>query len=129
MFLLRPSNLEYVISESADMWIMEKLPVGACGHVSYTLPGNMFGDKNVHRLTDENVCAVDFLPEIFPDFGLRAPRRFNQITPHLDVASIDNGSLWIHSLGDRDKTGHLWIINDDDIGATIGRPTKRAARS
>ena len=85
------------------------------------------GDKNVYWLTDEDVCGLDLLPEKFPDFSLRAPRQFNQIAPHLDVASIDNGSLWIHSLGDRDETGHLGVINDNDIGATLGRRAKRAA--
>jgi hypothetical protein len=109
------------------MRIMEKSPVGACGHVSYTGPRDVPGDKTVHRVTDKNVCILDLLPEKFPDFSLRAPRRFNKIIPHLNVASINNRSLWIHSLGDRDETGHLWVVNDDDIGATIGRPTKRAA--
>jgi hypothetical protein len=72
-------------------------------------------------VTDEHVCEFNLLPQVLPDFFLRRARTFDEVAADLNVGSVDDGDTGTMLLDQGNESGHLRVVDDDDVGATRGK--------
>src|SRR5258708_29415812 len=113
MFLFNPSNLDSV--RKYFQIHIDDLPICGRWHIAYFLQRHILRHKCFHRMTDEEVCMLNALPQPVPSLGLWGTWSCHQITSNLDMAPVNNRSFWCKLLCDGDQSWHLWVINDNDI--------------
>jgi len=60
--------------------------------------------------TDEQICKLDIVPEVFPNFFLGRARDVDKITADFDVGAVYNRKFGANFLDQGNKSGHLWVI-------------------
>ena len=76
-------------------------------------------------MANKAISKLNLVPQITPQFRLWSSRLADKIASDLDVAPEDNGPVWGFSFGNGYKARHLWVINDQYVGATFRGWTKR----
>lgn len=96
------------------------VPVGRGREEANVLSLDRVGHKFVDGVRDEHVRLLNAAPEIVPDLGLWRALLVNEVAAHLDVRTIENRHLGANFADERDETGHLRIVNEDNICASWG---------
>ena len=85
-------------------------PISGSTQESKSLNGDIVWDEVAHGMTNEKVCMLDVVPEVFPDFLLRGPLLVDKVATDLDVRAIDDRKLWTGLLDQRDQARHLGVV-------------------
>jgi hypothetical protein len=98
-----------------------RVPIRGCGKQADDVEGDVLGNKLADRMTDEHVCEFNPLPQVLPDFFLWRARTFDEITADLNVRTIDDRNTGTMLLDQGNESGHLRVVDDDDVGASRGK--------
>jgi hypothetical protein len=99
-------------STSADEISRLKIasPVSGSTQQRQLLDRDVAGDELADWMTDEEICQLDVVPKVVPDFLLRGTFHVHKIATDLDVRSVDDGKLGPDFFDKRNETGHLGVI-------------------
>lgn len=90
-------------------------PVSSGTKESDLLFRNSIGNELVDGVRDEEIGLLDTAPQIVPNFRLRRAIDVDEVGADLDVRAIDDRDAWTGFLDQWDKTGHLGVIDEDNI--------------
>lgn len=117
---LRSKHMHVVLSVPIGHSLVQTIkPIRTSRQVAYLLRGNIIGDKFADRMADEDITSLDTVPHPIPDVGGRGTLLVSKVGADLDMATEDDRTGWIPFFGNLDKTRHLRIVDDDNVGATL----------
>lgn len=103
-----------------------KIPVRASRHQTHHRQRDLSRYKRVDRMANEHICKLNSIPEVLPNLLLRTPLDPDKVAPNLDVAPVNDFDFWSLLFNQRDQTGHLGIVDDHDVSASVGKWTALA---
>ncbi|KAL2293489.1 hypothetical protein FJTKL_05381 [Diaporthe vaccinii] len=78
-------------------------------------------------MTDEHVRMLDVCPQEIPRVGLRAALLGDEISPYLDMRSVQDRAVRGPLLDQGNQPRHLRVIDHNDISSALLRPAEGAA--
>lgn len=100
----------------------------SCGrHKTDHFSRNIRRNKGRNWVTDENIRHLDTLPDPCPSLLLRCTRRVDKVTPDLDMAAKNDGTIGCYLFRHLHYRGHLRVIQDHNISSSISRCTQGTA--
>jgi len=122
LFDAHAPELAHVVLRVPDAELLVKAikPIGCSAEESQSLYWDIVRNEVAHRMTDENVRMFDVIPEVFPDLLLSGTFPVDEVTPDLDVGTVDDGEVWVGLLDQRDQAWHLGIIwNEGQVDSFV----------
>lgn len=125
IFLCRPSQLShpqgmalFVVEMSIitlipiiQVFVKPIEPIRSGGKVSNLSSRYITRNERGDWMTDEHIGMLNVAPKELPNIGLGRAFCHGQVTPNLNVTSIQNRPIWSNALDQGDQTRHLRIIN------------------